>query len=158
MDYGVLVQHLKEADSSGEEQQLCIICQSTFSSGVLTVCGHKFCKECITLWFRAHHTCPVCKRRLDRTNLHDITLKRRELKLHSDSTGANGNRTGNQSEHTSPSKQARIYSEFSAEKLIEINNIPLEGPSFTTKVDTLVRHILWLRDSDPGAKTIVFSQ
>lgn len=51
-----------------------------------------------------------------------------------------------------------IYKEFNAEKLAEIKNIDLDGPSFTTKVDTLVRHLLWLRESDPGAKSIVFSQ
>lgn len=51
-----------------------------------------------------------------------------------------------------------LYSEFDAEQLEQMKNIELDGPSFTTKVDTLVRHLLWLRESDPGAKSIVFSQ
>ncbi|KAM0335736.1 hypothetical protein ACHAQA_000786 [Verticillium albo-atrum] len=54
--------------------------------------------------------------------------------------------------------KSAIYSEFGADKLAQINNIDLEGPSFTTKVDSIVRHLLWLRESDPGAKSIVFSQ
>lgn len=41
--------------------------------------------------------------------------------------------------------------------LAEIKNIDLPI-SFGTKVDTLCRHLLWLRDNDPGAKSIVFSQ
>jgi len=91
-------------------------------------------------------------------NLHDITLKRKELKVHSDSSGVPG--AGNHTDHTVQSQATSIYAEFSAEKLMEINNIALDGPSFTftTKVDTLVRHLLWLRDSDPGAKSIIFSQ
>ncbi|TIC99656.1 putative ATP-dependent helicase [Colletotrichum higginsianum] len=45
-----------------------------------------------------------------------------------------------------------IYSHFSADKLAQINDIELASLSFGTKIDTLVRHILWLRESDPGAK------
>lgn len=51
-----------------------------------------------------------------------------------------------------------IYTEFNADKLAEIKNIDLEGPAFTSKVDNLVRHLLWLRENDPGAKSIIFSQ
>ncbi len=57
-----------------------------------------------------------------------------------------------------PKKESTIYTEFNADKLAEIKNIDLDGPSFTTKVDTLIRHLLWLRESDPGAKSIIFSQ
>jgi E3 ubiquitin-protein ligase SHPRH len=40
----------------------------------------------------------------------------------------------------------------------KIKNIELDGPSFTTKVDTLARHLIWLRETDPGAKSVIFSQ
>ncbi|KAK5654808.1 hypothetical protein OQA88_6844 [Cercophora sp. LCS_1] len=149
--------HLKETESSTEEQKMCVICQSTFSIGVLTVCGHQFCKECITLWFRAHRNCPVCKRHLTQANLHDITLKPQELRIHSEGT-QDARETQAQSQMTPSKKVSTIYSEFNPEKLAEIKNIDLNGPNYTTKVDTLVRHILWLRESDPGAKSIVFSQ
>ena len=146
--------HLKEAESGSDEQRLCIICQSTFSIGVLTVCGHQFCKECIGLWFRAHRNCPLCKRHLRNSDLHDIVLKPQELRIHSE-----GNqRDINQSQATPTKKISTIYSEFNPEKLAEIKNMDLQGPNFTTKVDTMVRHLLWLRESDPGAKSIVFSQ
>lgn len=151
------VVHLKEAETSSDEQRLCVICQSTFTTGVLTVCGHQFCKDCITLWFRAHRNCPVCKKHLQLSNLHDITLKPQELKVHSETH----HRSDDSPDKTnaSPTKKAStIYSEFNAEKLAEIKNIDLDGPSFTTKVDMLTRHLLWLRESDPGAKSIIFSQ
>ena len=152
-----IVLHLKEAESSSEEQRTCVICQSPFDIGVLTVCGHQFCKECITLWFRAHRNCPVCKRHLHQSNLHDITLKPQELKVHSET--ASRNHESQDQLQVSPTKKAStIYSELNTEKLAEIKNIDLDGPSFTTKVDTLTRHLLWLRESDPGAKSIIFSQ
>ncbi|KAK4230359.1 putative ATP-dependent helicase IRC20 [Podospora fimiseda] len=151
--------HLKEADSSTEEQRMCIICQSPFSIGVLTICGHQFCKECITLWFKAHRNCPVCKRKLQASNLHDITLKPQELRLHADSgDGQDTSQSSQKQTSQTAHKTLAIYKEFNPEKLAEIKNIDLDGPNFTTKVDTLVRHLLWLRQSDPGAKSIVFSQ
>lgn len=55
-----------------------------------------------------------------------------------------------------PSKNS-IYSDISSGVLREIKNIDLDR-SFGTKIDTLARHIMWLREHDPGAKSIVFSQ
>ncbi|KAH6626934.1 SNF2 family N-terminal domain-containing protein [Chaetomium sp. MPI-SDFR-AT-0129] len=148
---------LKEQESNSGEQRMCIICQSAFSVGVLTVCGHLFCKECITLWFRAHRTCPMCKKRLTQSNLYDITLKPQQLKVHSEAHDGGGDNP-KQTDTARPEKVSTIYSEFHTDKLNEIKDIDLDGPSFTTKVDMLVRHLLWLRQSDPGAKSIVFSQ
>ncbi|PYH94433.1 hypothetical protein BO71DRAFT_419349 [Aspergillus ellipticus CBS 707.79] len=41
--------------------------------------------------------------------------------------------------------------------LREIKNIDLDS-SFGTKIDTLARHILWIREHDPGTKAVIFSQ
>jgi len=56
------------------------------------------------------------------------------------------------------SRKSAIYSEISKSTLSQIKNIELDGPSFTTKVDTLARHLIYLRGVDPGAKSIIFSQ
>ena len=50
-----------------------------------------------------------------------------------------------------------IYSGISNAVLSQIKNVEVEG-SFGTKIDTLARHILFLRENDPGAKSVVFSQ
>ncbi|ROV89479.1 hypothetical protein VPNG_10172 [Cytospora leucostoma] len=152
--------HLKDMDAKDGDQRMCIICRENFTIGVLTICGHQFCKECITLWFKANHNCPVCKKRLHNSSLHDITLKPQELKIHTDSTATSPKKLTDSRTQSSPatSKKSAIYTEFSEEKLAEIKNIDLDGPAFTTKVDNLVRHLLWLRESDPGAKSIIFSQ
>jgi E3 ubiquitin-protein ligase SHPRH len=51
--------HLR-LDAKDETTRTCIICQDTYMSGILTVCGHKFCRECITLWWKENRrTCPV---------------------------------------------------------------------------------------------------
>lgn len=153
--------HLKEAGSKSHEPRMCVICQTNFEIGVLTVCGHQFCKDCMKIWYRAHHNCPVCKRHLSASDLHDITLRPQELKLHSGESSHPQQQEGDESpaqEESPTPKQTGIYSAFNVDKLAEIKDIELEGPSYTSKVDTLVRHLLWLRESDPGAKSIIFSQ
>lgn len=41
--------------------------------------------------------------------------------------------------------------------LNQIKRVDLDG-SFGTKIDTIARHLFWIRGHDPGAKSIVFSQ
>jgi E3 ubiquitin-protein ligase SHPRH len=139
---------------------MCVICQTSFTIGVLTVCGHQFCKECMMLWFKSHHNCPVCKKMLKSSNLHDIIINPQQLKIHGDNPDQvyDGTESSPQQKQNGLQKKTGIYSEFNTDKLAEIQNIELDGPSFTTKVDTLVKHLMWLRESDPGAKSIVFSQ
>ncbi|RDL41323.1 p-loop containing nucleoside triphosphate hydrolase [Venustampulla echinocandica] len=145
--------HLRNEATNPEEQRICVICRESFEIGALTVCGHQYCKECIQLWWSAHRNCPVCKKKLIQADLHEITYKPQELSIQAEVPGPQ--------ERASPSATSRksaIYSEISKNKLAEIKNIELDGPSFTTKVDTLARHLIWLRDSDPGAKSIIYSQ
>jgi len=45
--------HLRIESSGKQEQRMCIICQGSFETGVLTVCGHQYCKVCdINLYSR----------------------------------------------------------------------------------------------------------
>ncbi|CZT47500.1 related to S.pombe rad8 protein and Rdh54p [Rhynchosporium secalis] len=146
--------HLRMEATNPQEQRMCVICQESFETGALTVCGHQFCKECIRQWFHTNHNCPVCKRKLLQTDMHQITYKPQELSIETEEV-----HDANQ-ERFSPTQSSKyvIYSQISKSKLAEIKNTELDGPSFTTKVDTLARHLIWLRESDPGAKSIIFSQ
>ena len=152
------VLHLKAAGQGSNEPRLCVICQTSFTVGVLTICGHQFCKDCMMTWFKAHHNCPVCKKHLTTAMLHDITLKKQELKVHQDQQNSQSKDLNEESSSSQKIKTAGIYSEFSETKLAAIKNVQLDGPSYATKIDTLIRHLFWLRKEDPGAKCIVFSQ
>ncbi|KAG5931901.1 hypothetical protein E4U60_005715 [Claviceps pazoutovae] len=151
--------NLRDAGSKSNEPRMCVICQMPFVLGVLTVCGHQFCKECITLWFKSRHNCPVCKKGLKSSNLHNIAIKPQELQVRSEeTTTVQSRREMEPLSSSSTAPTTGIYSEFDAKQLAEIQNIDLDGPSYTTKIDMLIRHLSWLRVSDPGAKCIVFSQ
>ncbi|QVM12308.1 hypothetical protein D8B26_006938 [Coccidioides posadasii str. Silveira] len=118
-------------------------------AGVLTVCGHKYCKDCLGLWWRQHRSCPVCKSRLHANELHQITYKPAELVAQEEKAPGNL--------ETHHSMKNAIYSDIKSDDLEEIKDIEISG-SFGTKIDTLARHLIWLRHHDPGAKSIVFSQ
>jgi E3 ubiquitin-protein ligase SHPRH len=115
---------------------------------VLTVCGHKYCKDCLRIWWNQHRTCPTCKRRLKVNDFHQITYKPEEFVVQEEKTPKL---------ESGRSSNSFIYADISSGTLKEIKNIDLEA-SFGTKIDTLARHILWLREHDPGAKSIIFSQ
>ncbi|KAI9664977.1 MAG: hypothetical protein M1821_006425 [Bathelium mastoideum] len=143
--------HLRTEQEQQEEQRICVICQSTFEQGVLTVCGHLYCKDCIRLWWNQHRTCPTCKRYLSLRDFHQITYKPKEIKAKEESSSS-------ALQNHSPSQgTTTLYSEISTSTMNEIKSIDLDG-SFGTKIDTLARHILWIRENDPGSKSIVFSQ
>ena len=144
--------HLREENQGAPIKRACVICQCQFESGILTVCGHIYCKECIQAWWREHKTCPLCKKRLHLRDFHDISYKPQELQF--------------AEEHQSPARSTElgfysnshtIYSEVDKKTLNEIKSINLNG-SYGTKTDMLARHLLWLRQQDKGLKSIIFSQ
>lgn len=146
--------HLK-TESTSQAPRICTICQCEFEVGTLTVCGHQFCKECINLWWHEHHNCPVCKRRLHLADFHDITYKPAEMVVQAETPPAGSTSPASGSDS---SLSQSIYSDISVKTLSEIKNVDIPGASFGSKVDMLTRHILWLREHDPGTKSIIFSQ
>lgn len=113
------------------------------------MCGHKYCKDCLEMWWRQHRTCPMCKKPLKLNDFHQITYKPQQLVAQEEEQPV-------KLAHEKHSQNA-LYSDISSGVLREIKNIQLNG-SFGTKIDTLARHVMWLREHDPGAKSIVFSQ
>lgn len=151
------LQHLKHETSAQDEAKICVICQCTFENGVLTVCGHQYCKACIQHWWTAHRTCPVCKRRLSLVDFHDITYKPRELRAQEE-VHSGYNSPGDCSSNSSiPSQHTLIYTGADGKLMDQIKSIDLPS-SYGTKIDTLARHLFWIREHDPGAKAVVFTQ
>lgn len=101
------------------------------------------------MWWHQHRTCPTCKKRLKANDFYQITYKPQEFVVQEERSPA-------KIEHDRSPKNS-IYSDIGSGTLKEIRNIDLDS-SFGTKIDTLARHILWLREHDPGAKSVVFSQ
>lgn len=142
--------HLRDEDTSLQTQRHCIICREEFNRGVLTTCGHAYCVICARLWWNAHRNCPTCKRALTKNDFHQIVYKKQDLTMQEETASIGRSAVAN-------GDPGAIYSGITARTLDQIKSIDLNG-SFGTKTDALARHILWLREKDPGAKSVIFSQ
>ncbi|KAF2454894.1 SNF2 family N-terminal domain-containing protein [Lineolata rhizophorae] len=137
--------HLRAESQKDSSARICVICQGDFENGVLTVCGHQYCKDCIRMWWYQHRTCPVCKRHLHTVDFHDITYKPKELRAqeernHHHGGGPSPEGSPSKSGNLSPTKetQTTIYSDMSQKTMDEIRSIDLNG-SYGTKIDTIAR-------------------
>ncbi|KAL8673717.1 MAG: hypothetical protein Q9168_001878 [Polycauliona sp. 1 TL-2023] len=146
--------HLRTENDPKQVSRLCIICQQSFEVGVLTSCGHAYCAECLGLWRKHHATCPTCKKGLKQSDLYQITYKPSELTVQEERPLAE------QAETSASGRSSQsIYTDISTSTLHEIKNIDIDAKgSFGTKIDSIARHVMWLREHDPGSKSIVFSQ
>ena len=161
------LKHLR-GENQNETTAECIICREDIESGVLTTCGHKYCKDCINQWWRSHRTCPTCKQKLGSSDFKDISFKPSEIKAQEETAATSANaasstpaQEASSSSTPSPSTPTTtapsIYTDISTETMKQIQNIDLPD-SYGTKIDTIARHLLWIRANDPGAKSILFSQ
>jgi E3 ubiquitin-protein ligase SHPRH len=150
--------HLKDASSVSAERR-CVICQDdNYEIGVLTKCGHLFCKDCINQWLSAHGKCPTCKQTIKgKRDLYQIAYKPQELRMEEEDIEDQMPSSGSPSSQNMSATPGSIYSQISMGHLNEIKSIDL-AESFSTKIDFIARHIIWLRKFEPGAKTVLFSQ
>nr|XP_019944368.1 PREDICTED: nuclear factor 7, ovary-like [Paralichthys olivaceus] len=49
------------ASASYAEDLTCSVCLALFTDPVVLLCGHSFCRECITLSLSSQHQCPQCR-------------------------------------------------------------------------------------------------
>ena len=149
--------HLRDESEGQTAPKICVICQCSFEQGVITRCGHVFDRECINHWWTTHRTCPVCKQRLSTVDFHPITYKPQGLKAQEEIQAGSSSPGSEQSSSTAAAIQSSIYSDVDSKLMDQIKSIDLPS-SYGTKIDTLGRHLHWIREHDPGAKSIVFSQ
>ncbi|KAK6529758.1 hypothetical protein TWF281_008919 [Arthrobotrys megalospora] len=149
---GRFLQHL--AENQGESQRQCIICQEQVQIGVLTVCGHQFCKECMDAWYKSHPSCPMCKRLLKKFDLHPVTYMIQDIVVEKETRSTDEvDKTKGQD---GGEKGIEIYTGIESETFKQIKKISLRE-SFGSKIDMIVRHLLWIRRTN-GGKSVLFSQ
>ncbi|GAO50610.1 hypothetical protein G7K_4734-t1 [Saitoella complicata NRRL Y-17804] len=144
--------HLQNsADDDSEAERICIICQDSFETGVITGCGHLFCKECLTLWRKQHATCPACKTKLSVRDTQNITYRTRRV--------SQASAPGWMENEEDQAFAQSIYAKVDPEMLQEIKSMKLVSDSYGSKIDMIVRHLLWIRWKQPkNSKSIIFSQ
>ncbi|KAL8696315.1 MAG: hypothetical protein Q9224_002860 [Gallowayella concinna] len=105
--------------------------------------GHEECSES-----------PTCKKRLDQQDIHQITYKPLELTVQEETQARDQTE-----EKAGDGGNRGIYTDIDPSVLNAIKRVDMDTKrSFGTKIDSIARHIIWLRNADPGSKSIVFSQ
>ncbi|KSA01875.1 uncharacterized protein AC631_02331 [Debaryomyces fabryi] len=138
----------KPHSNDDEEELMCIICRSTITIGSLTQCGHKYCKECLELWLRNQKTCPMCKHAINISTVYNFTHHKPNLKANAVDT------TGN---HKVDDNLHSIYQPIDDVIIDDIQHMPLKN-SYSSKVDMIVKQVLYLRSKDPTVQIVIFSQ
>lgn len=132
----------------------CSICGDQIQAGILTTCGHQFCKDCLMVWFKQRRNCPMCKQNLSKSDLTDIIDKRQTVIVAKELVSPNHS----VEEDNTIGNQHAIYSKINNDTLGRIKDVYLRGSSYSSKIDAIARHLMYLRSSDPGSKSVIFSQ
>ncbi|KNZ77948.1 hypothetical protein J132_02888 [Termitomyces sp. J132] len=136
--------------SLDEDDECCILCKCEFIRGFITQCAHVFCEGCMKAWItrKEGKTCPVCRVTLNPDTVQRFTVKVEEP----DSKPVPQTNT----EPVPKSRRQISYNMIDPKLFGEINSMESFG-DYGSKIQTLVRHLLYLKLTDPDAKSIVFS-
>lgn len=138
-----------ESGKEEDESMMCIICRSTISIGSLTQCGHKYCKFCLEHWLRKSLSCPMCKSHITISSVYNFTHNKLDLQANKvEDRRGDGKATNN---------LYSIYHPITQDVIEEIELIKLKN-SYSSKVDLIVKQVLYLRSQDPQVQIVVFSQ
>ncbi|WOL17950.1 hypothetical protein Cni_G26743 [Canna indica] len=69
---GKNVMKSKSAQATEEPTFSCPVCMSTLVEASSTICGHIFCKSCITTSIKTQKKCPTCRKKLSLSQFHRV--------------------------------------------------------------------------------------
>ncbi|CAL1697614.1 unnamed protein product [Somion occarium] len=143
----------QEEGATSEDDECCILCKCEFSRGYITQCAHVFCESCMKAWLERKEgkACPVCRVAIQPDQLQRFAVAG----------------SGPQAQATAPvrivnnepvprSRREIKYNLIDSGLFDSIQMMESHG-SYGSKIETLVRHLLYVQAADPGSKTIVFS-
>lgn len=142
----------REDKKSNLDDPICLICQGEIIVGSLAPCGHRFCKLCLNEWLLRSPTCPMCKSYTSRDTIYNFTLYKADIKaekvpnLHTDS-----------SQNGDHDELHQVYKTLDPVTLRKIQNIQLDN-SYGSKVDLIVKQVLYLKSLDSEVQIVIFSQ
>ncbi|KAG9127463.1 Multiple RNA-binding domain-containing protein 1 [Ceratobasidium sp. 392] len=132
-----------------KEDRCCQICQTDFEDGFITNCGHVFCRECMNIWLkRRRNTCPACRSILNNNTLHRVDFGPTDPETTQPQD--------EQSEQLGGFPVSRLSIKYRVYDLRQFDHFECQG-QYGEKIQTLVKHLLWIEEQDPGSQSVVFS-
>ncbi|KDQ23693.1 hypothetical protein PLEOSDRAFT_1048636 [Pleurotus ostreatus PC15] len=146
--------HLAQAGNvqpeDDDDDRACILCRHDFIRGFITPCAHIFCEPCLQAWLarKEGKTCPVCRVPVAADQMQRFTV---------DEADTAPERNPIQSDVVVPKSRRVIeYNAIDASLFGKIQSVSSYG-DFGSKIQTLVKHLLYLQQTEPGTKSICFS-
>lgn len=151
------LESLKDSNNGEEKQErICIICQSSIVTGVLTECGHHYCKNCLGSWITKtkHNFCPLCKSKVSKNSVYEFTFTKQNLEVGLISSDAARDKLEDK-----PNDRYLFYSKLDDN---EFKNIEKQKTRFKNKygakIESLIKLLLWLKLKDDSVQIVIFSQ
>ncbi|KAG1816837.1 SNF2 family N-terminal domain-containing protein [Suillus subaureus] len=140
----------KEEGITDEDDEACILCRCEFKRGFITQCAHVFCEGCMKAWVnrKTGRACPVCRVIINLDQLQRFTVEADKP--------APAKPVMVNNEPAPVSRREIQYNTIDPTIFDEIQTMESNG-SYGSKIQALVRHLLYIQCTDPGAKSIVFS-
>ncbi|EGN92623.1 hypothetical protein SERLA73DRAFT_79438 [Serpula lacrymans var. lacrymans S7.3] len=140
----------KEEGKVDEDDETCILCRCEFTRGFITQCAHVFCEGCMKAWLtrKEGRVCPVCRVLINVDQLQRFAVKGDKPPPPQPVLVNN--------EPAPKSRREIEYNMIDPKLIQEIGSMESTG-SYGSKIQTLIRHLLYLQVTDPGSKSIVFS-
>ncbi|KAJ3187887.1 hypothetical protein HDU85_006280 [Gaertneriomyces sp. JEL0708] len=155
------VKHRLLTEKMDEE---CTICMDAYNDAVLTLCGHLFCRECLTLHFDTQlrngtnrNPCPNCRADVDMSQLIPLADFERQFLASSSQREEGASGLDSKDEMKSGPMDSAKASQ-SLEYHPDPEEIQTGGFISSTKIDRMMALLETVRLNNPGEKTIVFSQ
>ncbi|KAI0350953.1 hypothetical protein OH77DRAFT_1411940 [Trametes cingulata] len=142
-----------EEGTLDEDDRTCILCKCDFIRGYITQCAHVYCEDCMKAWLSkaGSKACPVCRVPINTDQLQRFTIDQKPGEAAQPPPKVLSN-----NEIVPRSRREIQYNFISPQVMQDIQAMESYG-SYGSKIETLVRHLLYLEVTDPGAKSIVFS-
>ncbi|KAI0706718.1 SNF2 family N-terminal domain-containing protein [Cerioporus squamosus] len=142
-----------EEGTLDEDDKTCILCKCEFVRGYITQCAHVYCEDCMKAWIRRPEgkACPVCRVPLNPDQLQRFTVDNKPGETVKPPPKILGN-----NEVMPTSRREIQYNIISPDVMQDILAMECHG-SYGSKIETLVRHLLYLDVTDSGSKSIIFS-
>ncbi|KAI0370965.1 hypothetical protein BV20DRAFT_943332 [Pilatotrama ljubarskyi] len=142
-----------EEGTLDEDDRTCILCKCDFIRGYITPCAHVYCEDCMKAWLSkaGSKACPVCRVPINTDQLQRFTIDQKPGEAAQPPPKILSNH-----EVVPRSRREIQYNFIDPQVMQDIQAMESYG-SYGSKIETLVRHLLYLEITDPGAKSIVFS-
>lgn len=149
------LQLLQQVDADESE---CVICREVIELGCLLGCGHRFCADCWTHWQKHHRACPMCKQPVVHDEVYRYSRRTGGVEaVEAVETATSPTPTATPAAAALSLLIHRIYQQVDQQLLGTTRATPLVS-RFGSKIDLIVQHVLHLRNRDPEAQIVVFSQ